>query len=383
MKKKLAIIFPNKNSSSETFIKVHIDNLRGEKKLLYGGWFPRYSDDGKLITGNPKNGFLNRLFARTWIKLTKTRNENSSEKALLKFFKNNKIDVVLAEYGPTGAAVMKVCEEAGIPLIVHFHGFDAYHTETLNNYRQLYLDMFHKANAIVVVSKHMKEQIISLGAPENKVHYNTYGVDISRFKPVDNTVKEPRFLFVGRFVNKKAPHLLIQAFSKVIETIGNAKLIMIGDGGLGGTGELFMACKQMVTAMKLSHAVEFRGAMSHDEVMMEMQRSYAYVQHSVRPEDGDSEGTPNSVLEAGACGLTVISTKHAGIMDVVIDGETGFLVDEYDIDGMANKMIELAQNNTLNFTMGNAARQRLVNNFSMEKSITALNSIIDNAIALR
>jgi colanic acid/amylovoran biosynthesis glycosyltransferase len=383
MNKRLAIIFPNKSSSSETFIKGHVDNLPGEKKLLYGGWFPTYSDGDKLITEVPKKGIFKRLIDRTLFEITKTRNEPSSEKALLEFLKKNKIDAVLAEYGPTGTAVMNVCIEARIPLIVHFHGFDAYHAETLDRYRHLYIDLFQKASAIVVVSKHMKEQIISLGASENKVHYNPYGVDISKFKPIVNTIKEPRFLFVGRFVNKKAPHLLILAFSRVIETISNAKLVMIGDGGLGGAGELFMACKELVLGMKLSHAVEFRGAMTHEEVVMEMQRSYAYVQHSVRPEDGDSEGTPNSVLEAGACGLAVISTKHAGISDIVVDGETGFLVDEYDVDGMARKMIELAENNTLNSAMGYAARQRLVSNFSMDKSIAALNTIIENAISLK
>src|SRR4030095_662225 len=104
------------------------------------------------------------------------------------------------------------------------------------------------------------------------------------------------------------------------------------------------------------------------------------VQHSVVAPSGDCEGTPVSILEAGATGLPVVSTRHAGIPDVVIEGDTGFLVDEGDVAGMARHMIQIARNPRLADTMGRAARKHIEQNFSKDQRIKNLWSIIEGAI---
>ena len=86
------------------------------------------------------------------------------------------------------------------------------------------------------------------------------------------------------------------------------------------------------------------------------------------------------MLKAGAAGLPVVATRHGGIADVVVDGETGFLVDEGDIDGMADRMLELAQDPELAAYMGRRARERICAEFSIEKSIGRLWEIIKSAI---
>jgi len=307
-------------------------------------------------------------------------NDYIKQKSLLNYFNKKNIQAVMVEYGLTGVAVMDVCEQAQIPLIVHFHGFDAYLKSVIDEYKNKYAVMFRKASALVAVSTEMKQQLIFLGAPAHKIHYNSCGVDVHKFIQRSKQFSEPVFLFVGRFVNKKAPHLILLSFSKVLEKIPSAKLLMIGDAGLGNSNELYFRCKQMVNDMKLNHAVDFKGVLSNSQVASEMQNALVYVQHSVRPESGDSEGTPVSVLEAGASGLPVIATKHGGIKDVVLDGETGYLVNEYDVDAMAERMIELAGNPALAHKMGQAGRKRIVENFSMEKSIGNLWNIIENTI---
>ena len=383
MNKRVGIIFPNKSSSSETFIKAHVDHLPCEKEILYGGWFPKFSK-GDILLVEPITFFerVKRKFTKLFLKRSDKIQSAFSrrEGALLNYIKENKLDAILAEYGPTGVEIMDVCNRANIPLVVHFHGFDAYDSETLIKYGELYKKLFEKAKAIIAVSKDMEGQLISLGASPAKVRYNVYGVDVNKFVPRAMPINEPIFFFVGRFVNKKAPHLLILAFSKVKEIISNARLIMGGDGGTGGFGELYLACKELVFVLNLTEAVEFKGALTPEEVVIEMQNAYAYVQHSVRPESGDSEGTPNSILEAGAAGLPVVATKHAGIKDVVIDGETGYLVDEYDVDGMAKRMIELATNPALAHKMGQAGRKKIVADFTMSRSISKLWDIIENTI---
>jgi glycosyltransferase involved in cell wall biosynthesis len=383
MPKVIAIAFPNKSSSSETFIKAHVDHLPFEKKILYGGWFPKFSVGDIPINKQKKtkNSYFNRFLTKIGRSLQNSSNSLSeNEKDLLKYLIENKIESVLAEYGPTGTSLMNVCGHAGIPFIVHFHGFDAYHIDTLTSYKVLYQEMFEKSTAIVVVSRDMKVQLEELGADSAKIYYNPYGVDIHKFTERSLVTKKPIYLSVGRFVNKKAPQLVIISFSKVLQSIPDAKLIMVGDGGIGSSGELFIGCKQLVTALGLSKSIEFRGAMEHDALSNEMRNAFAFVQHSVRPENGDSEGTPNSILEASATGLPIISTRHAGIKDIVVEGETGYLVDEYDVDGMANKMVELWNNRELAIKFGEAGRKRVMSDFTMEKSIYKLSSIIENSI---
>jgi hypothetical protein len=122
------------------------------------------------------------------------------------------------------------------------------------------------------------------------------------------------------------------------------------------------------------------GVVSHSEVAVTMGQARAFVQHSMRTSYGDSEGTPVAVLEAGASGIPVVATRHAGIKDVVVDGETGLLVDEGDVEGMAECMLRLAEDSALAATLGKAARERISAEFSMDRSISNLWHIVETAI---
>ena len=244
----------------------------------------------------------------------------------------------------------------------------------LKDYGTKYSDMFQIASAIIVVSHDMKQQLLKLGVPKEKLFYNSCGADTSLFSYSDSALSLPVFISTGRFVEKKAPHLTIMSFKKVIESCPDARLLMIGDG------PLWEACKQIVKVLGMTETVQFLGPLPHMEVASLMQKARAFVQHSVTTGNGDSEGTPVAVLEAGSSGLPVISTRHAGIQDAVLDGETGLLVDEFDIDGMAKHMIRLAEDSELATRLGSAARKHICSEFSMEKSINGLWRIIEQTL---
>jgi glycosyltransferase involved in cell wall biosynthesis len=175
-------------------------------------------------------------------------------------------------------------------------------------------------------------------------------------------------------VDTKAPHLTLLAFRDVVRACPEARLIMVGDG------MLVEACRQLTRALDMEKAVEFMGVQSHTEVAALMREVRAFVLHSVTTSEDDVEGTPVAVLEAGAAGLPVVSTRHAGIKDVVIHGETGFLVDERDVHGMAGYMVELARDPVLAARLGQRAREHVCENFSQEKGLTTLWGIIEGAI---
>lgn len=150
---------------------------------------------------------------------------------------------------------------------------------------------------------------------------------------------------------------------------------MIGDGPLRSI------CEQMARALGLHETVNFLGSRPHDVVGEEMRTARAFVQHSIHASDGDCEGTPVAILEAQASGLPVIATRHAGIPGVVLEGRTGFLVDEGDVNGMAERMRQMAEDGPLATRLGNAGRSRVLESFTMERSIDRLWDIIRGALA--
>ena len=125
-----------------------------------------------------------------------------------------------------------------------------------------------------------------------------------------------------------------------------------------GTGLLLDVCSKLIHALHVEHAVELRGVVDHAGVAGLMQEARVFVQHSLVPASGDREGTPVAILEAGAGGLPVVSTRHAGISDAVIHGKTGFLVDEGDIETMAEYIYRLLASPDLASEMGKNARNR-------------------------
>jgi glycosyltransferase involved in cell wall biosynthesis len=281
---------------------------------------------------------------------------------------------VLAEYGPLGAGIAPACRKAGLPLVVIFHGFDAYQKATLHAFQQAYQELFAIASALVVVSDPMREQLIRLGAPAARIVVNACGVDPFVFQSANPVATEPVFLSVGRFVGKKGPMQTIRAFAQVYRALSSCRLTMIG------TGPLFDSAQALTVQLGVAHAIRFLGSCSHEVVQANVQQARAVVQHSMCCDSGDQEGTPVALIEAQMAGVPVVATKHAGIPAVVLDGRTGFLVEEGDVEGMANAMLKLGRDSTLAAKLGKAAREHALQNFTMTRHIYSLASTINAAI---
>jgi glycosyltransferase involved in cell wall biosynthesis len=277
----------------------------------------------------------------------------------------------LAEFGPTGADITPHLRELGIPLVVHFHGHDAHRHSLVNEYRARYVEMFAYANAIISVSQKMTEALIYLGAPAHKIVLNPYGPR-EKFLQVQSDYR-PTVLSVGRFTDIKANYLTIAAFAAASENLPDARLVMIG------SGELLEACKTLARIWRVDSRIDFLDAVEHDHVQPFFAKARCFAQHSVSPSYGDSEGSPVAILEAQSAGLPIVATRHAGIMDTVRENETGFLVDELDVPGMAHHLRRLLLDEALARRMGEAAREHIVKHFSLSRHISLLQATLDDA----
>lgn len=359
----LGIISPSLNAYSETFIQAH-------KKYIDANVFFYYGTYGlEKLEGK---GLLNNLFKKILLRgfgLFFNYEMYDVTFALKKSFKKNKIDFVLIEYCTTAVLYYRILEKLKIPFIVHFHGYDATQTEIINKYGEEYKKVFKSAYKIIVVSQLMKQKIKDLGCPDDKIILNHYGPD-SKFLKLELSLNNLCFVSVGRFVNKKAPYYNLLSFKIVLEKFPEAIFHMVGDG------LLLEACINISKHLKIDKNVIFHGVKNRDQIISLFKESRSYVQHSVTSLNGDMEGTPLGVLEAAAAGLPVLSTFHAGIPDVIINQETGLLVEEHDVVGMANNMIRILSDLEYAIKLGKTSKKRIENNFSLEKHIDCINSII-------
>jgi glycosyltransferase involved in cell wall biosynthesis len=120
----------------------------------------------------------------------------------------------------------------------------------------------------------------------------------------------------------------------------------------------------MARKLGISAKIKFLGEQPHAVVRDVMATASVYVQHSVTADDGDMEGLPNSILEAMACGLPVVSTWHSGIPEAVVHGTTGLLVPEHDVEAMAVAIVELFDDTDRAAAIGMAGRERVLDRFS-------------------
>jgi colanic acid/amylovoran biosynthesis glycosyltransferase len=363
---KIGLFTPNQNPYSETFVQQHKLGLKDKVFYYYG------SGLGTKLEGQPP---LVSKVKHIWLKLlSKVLKKPSSyikHTIICDSLKKNNIDVVLVEYGIHAHAILPIIKKAKIPMVVHFHGYDASvpsAIEKCNNYKEV----FEYASKIIVVSKVMQQMLTDLGCPEGKLIYNPCGPR-PEFEEVSPVFLNKQFISIGRFVDKKAPYYTLLAFKKVVDNYPDAILKMAGNGVLLNT------CENLVKHLKLEKNVQFLGVISVEEFKKELSQSAAFVQHSVRASNGDMEGTPVSIMEAGLAGIPVISTYHAGISDVIVHNKTGLLCKEHDVDGMAKHMIKVLDNLDFAKTLGANNRLRIKEHFSLEQHINLLQKTLESS----
>jgi colanic acid/amylovoran biosynthesis glycosyltransferase len=374
---KLCILGVDGNTVLKDFVRAHVEYLDGDK-VCVSHWYPDYVHEGKTIRAHYRTRPLRSkclsllpqfLYQRRVA--PKASRMDVVHDSLKAFFRQNDVDVILAEFGTSGAEIWPHAEKLGIPLIVHFHGHDAHRSSTLAAMRQKYPGMFRTAFRIISVSRYMTEALVALGCDPEKIVTNPYGPRDHYFKIRPDY--RPTILALGRFTDIKAPHLTLMAFRQAVQSFPEARLLMAGEG------ELLEACRTLAEVWGISDRVSFPGAVPHADNHRLFSEACCFVQHSVCPSYGDAEGTPVVILEAQAAGLPVVATRHAGITEAVVHGETGFLVEERDVDGMADHLLELLRSPALCGKLGDQAREHIRRDYSMARHIGVLQEAVDQA----
>ena len=362
----LIVATPNPDSVAETFIRQHIRMVApGATSVVY------FEGEANEIAGLPslklpreKNSrigsMVNLISAGYPGTLTKAQSDQFAD-----FVKQHRAQAVLAEFGQTGCRLWKSCKKAGVPLYVFFHGFDASVGGRSATRRFGYRRMSAYVSKVFVATNFFLEKVVKAGVPREKIDVNSYGLATDEFLP--DSQKDPDLILaVGRMVEKKAPLVTVNAFARIANEVPTVRLEMIGDG------PLLESVKQESKRLDLEERVILHGSKDQSFVKQKMSKASVFVQHSVTAPNGDTESLGVSLLEAMACEVPVVATRHNGFVETVEDGVTGILVEEYDVEAMANGIRQIITDKSFSAAMGKAGRERVKTRFHAETQASKL-----------
>lgn len=265
-------------------------------------------------------------------------------------------DLLHAHFAVDAAYFMNTRRQFNRPLIVSCYGYDvsSFPNRYLGWGRRYLQTVWRNANLILAMSNDMREDLLRLGCPEEKIKIHYYGIDLEQFRYVDRdlTLSPVRILFVGTLKERKGVEDVLRAFAQIADQRPKAELRFVG------SGQLRSKLERMVRAWGLENRVSFAGFVLHEMLQDELSCAHIFCHPSRTLKNGDKEGIPGTIVEAMSTGLPVVTTRHAGIPEMVRDGKDGFIVAERDIDAISKALLTLIDHPELRVEMGrNASSQ--------------------------
>jgi glycosyltransferase involved in cell wall biosynthesis len=176
-------------------------------------------------------------------------------------------------------------------------------------------------------------------------------------EPQLRDISPPLLLAVGRLTEKKGFDTLLRA-ARVLRDKGIDFQLRIA-----GEGPLWPSLQRLVNELGLVEVVRFLGPMTEHELEHQYAAATAFVLPCQIGPDGNRDGLPNTLLEAMARGLPVVSTTLDSVQEAVADGEHGLLVKPGDTLALADALARLVHDPQLRRRLGSAARARMVDEY--------------------
>lgn len=305
--------------------------------------------------------------------------------SFLFFLAKDKPCLVHAHFGPSGHSFLRLKSMFKLPLITTFYGYDLSMLPHQNSKWKLrYRKLFKEGDCFLVEGHYMKKCLMELGCPGEKIIVQHLGIDLNQIKFVPRKPERSgkiRVLITGRFLEKKGIPYGIEAFGRVRQARPQLKveLTIIGDS-TGSSREEKEKEKilAIIKKYRLNDCVRMMGYLPHSIFLREVERHHIFLLPSVHACDGDAEGgAPVCIIEASASGMPIVSTNHCDIPEVVMDGESGFLVRERNVDTLTEKLEFLVSDPSVWEKMGEKGRKHIGNHYNITTQVERLEEIYD------
>ena len=280
--------------------------------------------------------------------------DRAAYKKLKNIMAEFKPDIVHTHASKAGALGRRAANSLGIPVVLHtFHGhvFHSYFgTFKTKIYKAIERRLASKSSGIIAISEIQKKELSQIHniCEESKIKVIPLGFDLSRFNAAKNEFRESTreefgilenevaVAIVGRLVPVKNHLLFINALGNVIKDLTvPVKVFIVGDGSERSNIEEAVQSlpKSPLLKIKLTSWIQdiakFNAGM--DLICL----------------TSNNEGTPVSLIEAQAANIPIITTDVGGVRDIVLEGETGFIVPKNDVTSLSDKMRLLIEDEKL------------------------------------
>lgn len=262
--------------------------------------------------------------------------------------------------------LLRTTDAAPCPLVFTIHGW----TELAAGEGTLRDRMLHRADWVTGCSQSIVDRaILEMPGIADRTSTIYNGCRDSGMTLAPLPFDPPQIVFVGRLVETKGVDRVLQAMPGVLAAFPAARLTIVGDGPLRP------ALAAEAARLRITGQTTFTGAVERDRV-------FGYVNAStllVAPSRGGTEGLTLVALEAALMQRPVVATRDGGLAEAVVDGETGFLVQDDDPASLTRSILRILTDRDLAVRLGRAGRQRVMEQFDWETQVDRYMSLYERA----
>lgn len=283
---------------------------------------------------------------------------------------------------PQGFWAILVKKLFSISVVITAHGADVF---GLRNFVLIVIKkwIINNADRVVTVSSALAGVLCADTQTHRQLDIVPMGVDASLFSPEkkNDAIKQqygingPFLLFVGRFTEKKGVRYLIDAMALITSKLPEAKLLLVGHG------ELERELRVQVRLHRLEEVVLFAGACANAQLPAYYATADIFIGPSVQVKGGDTEGLGLTFVEAAMSGCLVIGTTVGGIEEVIIHGQTGYIVPPEDAQSLAGTVLSVLHQKDRLSELRTRGRQRMLHIFEWKNVAQRYEELLRNVIA--
>ena len=236
------------------------------------------------------------------------------------------------------------------------------------------LDKLVGAARVVVTETDYAEKFLRERFPEcaDRIHRVYNGLNLAEFRRATFSSDPPSIVAIGRVIVKKGFANLIRACALLVERGKSFRCEIVGEGPLENQ------LRAQIEQLRLQEFVQLPGPKPQHELRARLANASVFVLPSVPEPEGGMDNLPTVIMEAMATGLPVVSTRVGGIPEMVIDNQTGFLVQPEDAVALAGAIEKVTNDRSLGQRLGRAGYERAQKLFSIEKNVRELCALLSS-----
>ena len=266
-------------------------------------------------------------------------------------------------------------------LVIYIHGSELHIFNKDRNLRKLLKFVFDFADVIISNSTYTKDIAVKLGALKEKIEVVNLGANIKEFYPIDskkeiykkyNISQDHKLLYtISHLIPRKGNDMIIKSMNSIIKEYPNVTYL------IGGKGEYKRELEKLIKENNLQSNIKFTGFIAEADLNKIMNACDIYVMPNRRVGD-DVEGYGIVFMEANACKKPVIGGRSGGVVDAIIDGKTGFLVDSHSVSDISEKILDLLKDEKKNKNIGMNGFKLVINERNWDIVVSKIRNIISD-----